>query len=259
MGLFDFIEDEGARKKAEEAHTANLTTVIEETVSKQVAEEVSGLKSKNVELLAEKKKIAETLKNFDNLDADKAREALKFLEENENARLLKEGKIDELLAKQTSQLKEDHEAEVGELKAQLGTEKTSAGQYKQMFERKVVEDTIRSAAIKAGVRSEALDDVLIHGNIVFSLAEDKTVEARDSEGKLLKIGDDLVLTPDNWLESLKSKSPHYWPDSEGAGGTGSTTGGAYSDLTEAMNAAAKKGNMVLYRKLRAKQKKLGTP
>lgn len=260
MSLFDFLEDADARLKAEEAHQAALNesvqTALKEKLDDAVNNAVSGLKKKNDELLSEKKKIAETLKNFENLDPEKAREALKFLEENENAKLLKEGKIEELLAKQTTQMREDHEAKMAEMAKKLEESNNNSHLYKTKYEQKMVEDSIRSAALKAGVRPEALEDVLTRGGNVFSLGEDGSVEARDKNGKLVKTADDMVLTTENWVEGLKKTAPHYWPGSEGAGGLGGEGGGGMDDLTAAMNDAAKKGDMVKYRKLREKHKKM---
>jgi hypothetical protein len=53
--MFDFIEDEGLKVKVKEA----VDTLIQTSVKEQVEAAVVGLKSKNDELLSEKKKIQE--------------------------------------------------------------------------------------------------------------------------------------------------------------------------------------------------------
>jgi len=243
---FSFIEDPEQRAKAEQEYQESLKAAIEENVQKAVDQEVSGLKAKNEELLNEKKKLME---NFKDLDPEKAKEALKFLEENEEARLMQEGKFDEIVEKKTSQLKSDYEAKLTEL-MKTNEELSGIGsKYKSMFETKVVEDTVRETALKAGVRAEALTDVLMRANQLFSLGEDGTVEARDAKGNLVKT-DDLVLTPENWIKSLKESAPHYWPPSQGAGASG--VSGNAGDLAKKLNDLAAKGNMAEYRKVRAK-------
>jgi len=122
--------------------------------------------------------------------------------------------------------------------------------YKTLYESKVIDDGIRAEATKAGVRSEALSDVLLRGRGVFSLDDKKQIEARDSEGKLAKTVDDKVLTTKNWIEGLKESSPHYWPNSEGAGAHGSSSV-SDSDHTAKLKAAADSGNQAEYRRLRA--------
>jgi len=245
---FEFIEDLEVRAKVEEAHKTSVAKLVQEELDKNL----SGLKSKNDELLAEKKKIQTLLKNFDNIDPEKAREALQFLENNEEARLLKEGKFDELLSKKTSGLKTDFETQLNEVNAKLKISEEEGNLFKTKYKSKIVEDALREAAIVAGVRPEALTDVLYRGGGVFSLGEDGTVESRDEKGKLRIFEDDIILNPKNWVESLKKIAPHYWPDSEGLGAGG---GGTQDDLTMQMASAASKGDMKTYRKLREKSKK----
>jgi len=246
---FDFITDETQREQAIEAYN-NLV----DQHKLELDEAVSGLKSKNAELLDEKKKIERKLREFESFDFDKANEALEFLENNKDAQLIKDGKVDELIEKRTSQLVSDHEAAINEIKGQLKEEMERAGLYENLYKTKMVEDALRDVAIKAKVRPEAITDVLLHGKNVFSLADDGSIEARDENGKLRKTEDDKVLTPANWIEGLKKVSPHYWPESRGAG----AFGGGFSDendLTAAMHRAAERGDMVEYRRLRSKQQK----
>ena len=249
---FSFITDPEQRSKAEAAHKASMEAITL-SIETKVAEATTGLKTKNEELLNEKKKIADTLKNFENLDPTAAREALKFLEENEDARLIKDGKIDELLAKKTSSLKTKHEEEAKALMIELEKSKKEGSTYKTQFQTKVIEDALREEAIKQGVIPEALSDVILRGRSVFSLDDKSLLEARDAEGKLVKTADDIVLTPQKWIEGLKITSSHYWPVSKGAG---AFSGDANStEYTTALANAAKKGDMATYRALRAKKKK----
>ena len=249
--MFDFIENEELREQAVEFFNSKVTELKDQHKLK-LDEEVNGLKSKNAEILDERKKLEKQVKKYEEYDFDKANEALEFLENNKDAQLIKDGKVDELIAKKVSQLESDHEVAMGEIKNSL-TEAQKHGQlYESLYKTKMVEDSLREAAIAAKVRPEAITDILLHGRNIFSLAEDDSVEARDSEGKLRKTIDDKVLTPSNWIEGLKKTSPHYWPDSVGAGARGGGSGDE-GDLTAALNRAASSGNMAEYRRLRRKQ------
>ena len=257
MGMFDFIEDKDVREKAEAAHTAGVTAEVKtqveaglgDAVSKAVEKEVGGLKVKNADLLKEKKDMKKLLEGFKGVDLEAAKDAMKFLATNEEAKLLKEGKFEEIIEKRTSGILTEHETTVGDLRSKLKIADEMGTTYKGKYEKKVVSDDIRNAALKAGVRVEALDDVLSRGGDVFSLGDDGTVEARDDKGNLKKFDEDIILNPKNWIETLKKVAPHYWPASEGidAGGDGTA-----DDLTVAMNAAAVKGDMKEYRRLRDK-------
>jgi len=254
MGAFDFIEDPEVRAKVEATSLEQAKTVQEDVLRTKIDEATSGLKSKMEQLLDEKKKVADKLKEFDGVDIAAAKSALAFLENDEKAKLIRDGKIEDLLAKETSAIKASSEARIAEISTKLQEESTAANLYKRKFETKVIEDSIREAAIKAGVRPEALTDVLYRGRDIFSLGSDSSIEARDSNGALRKTTDDMILTPENWVNTLKTSAPHYWPPSNSGDLKGLTDKSTEDDIRLAMDAAAKKNDMVLYRKLRAKLK-----
>lgn len=254
MGLFDHIEDKEVRQQAIEAHEAEIKATkeaMQADLETQLEEATSGLKNKNQELLDEKKKIQETLKDFENIDPEKAKEALEFLETNAEAQMIKEGKINELIDRKTSQMKSDHEAALQELQSSLEETSTKAETFETLYKTKMIEDGLREAALKAKVRNEAIDDIILRGSREFSLAQDGTIESRDADGKLKKTLDDKVLTPYNWIEGLKKTSPHYWPDSQGVGARGRFSTDP-NDYNAALEDAATSGNIDQFRKLRKK-------
>lgn len=256
MSKFDFIADEEVRAKVIDLHKLELDEIsVNHTndLKVKLEEAVLGLKTKNSEILNEKKILQDSLKVFEGIDVKKAKEALKFHEENKDVEFLKDGKLEDLIERKTSTLKSDHETVMKELSNKFEAASTQGSLYKTLYESKVIEDALRDEAIIAKVRPEALVDIILRGRGVFSLDEKKQVEARDSEGKLAKTTDDKVLTVKNWIEELKASSPHYWPGSEGAGAHGGTPGST-DDYTAKLADAARKGNMDLYRKLRAKGK-----
>lgn len=253
MSLYDFIEDEDLRNKAIEAHDTAVAAadVVAQT---KLDEEVNGLKEKNAELLNEKKKIQDTLSDFDNLDAEKAREALAFLEQNEQAQMIKDGKFDELVAKRTSTLRSEHETAVTTLQQELQEAMDTGKNHKFLYEGKMVEDAIRAAATASGVRADAIGDLIMHGKSVFSLAQDKSVEARTTDGGLLKTAEDLVLTPELWVEGMRKQSPYYWPSSTGTSTMGLDASSGNDDYIAALAKAGKENDQAAYRAIRQKMK-----
>ena len=248
---FDFITDENVRKQAEEAYDAEKKAHKEDIDSK-ISEAVSGLQSKNEELLGEKKTIQEKLQKFAEIDdPQKALEALKFINESEEAQMIRDGKFDELLEKRTSSMRVEHDTAVTELADKLAEITEGKTKYKGLYQTKIMDDALRAVAIKAGVRQEAVTDVLLRAKTLFSLGKDGSVEARNADGKLIKDDDGNVVTPSTWLESMKTTSPHYWPSSSGSGAIGGNITGD-ADTTERLAALAKKGDMVGYRALRKK-------
>lgn len=247
---FSFITDETIRTQAIDAHNAAIAELTN-AHKLDLDEQTSGLKSKNTELLDEKKQLQKKVKEHETFDFDAAREAMDFLQNNRDAQMIKDGKVDELIDKKTSQLRSDHEARVSELTSSLNEATTRGNTYETLYRTKMIEDGLREAAIAAKVRPEAIPDILLHGRSIFSLADDGSLEARDNEGKLRKTVDDKVLTTTNWIEGLKRTAPHYWPVTVGAGANGGVMDP--SDMTQALENALKKGDMQTYRKLRSKQ------
>jgi len=257
MPNFDFIEDADLREKAENAHKIEvdqLTIDLTNANKTAVEEAVSGLKAKNTELLDEKKVLQTTLKKFDGYEPEKVKTATEFYEKNKDAEFLKDGTVEELIEKKTSQLISDHETVVTELTTNLTEAKTHGQMYQELFESKTIDDGVREEAIKQGMLPTAVEDAVLRGRSVFSLDENKQIEARDSEGKLAVTEDKKVLTTKNWVEGLKITSPHYWPNSKGAGAFGGGGGEDGDDMVK-LQAAADSGDAAAYRKLRDKKKK----
>ena len=99
---FDFITDDTVRATAETTYQAEQdasATALEVTIQTKVDDAVAGLKSKNEELLGEKKTIQQKLQDVGDLDVAKARAALEFFDKNEEAQMLRDGKFDELMEK----------------------------------------------------------------------------------------------------------------------------------------------------------------
>lgn len=249
--MFDFIEDTELREQAQTALDAQLKEV-NDGIQDKVDAAVEGLKGKNTELLSEKKTFQEKLAKFSDIsDPEKALEALSFLQENEDAQLIKAGRVDEVIAKRTSQMKIDQDAALSDLADKLVNAETSSKEFKGLYESKIMDDELRAVAHKAGIRSEAITDILLRARNIFSLGADGSVEARDSKNALVKNDDGVVVSPGVWMESLKTSSPHYWPTSEGAGAIGSSIAGDV-DTTAKLVELAKKGDMAGYRLLRGK-------
>lgn len=246
---FDFITDDNLRKQAETAYDAEVKANSEDLDSK-ISEAVEGLRNKNEQLLGEKKTIQEKLLTFADIDDPvKALEALTFINESEEAQMIRDGKFDELLEKRTSTMRLEHDNSIVDLTEQLLEASKGKGKYKGLYQTKIMDDELREVAGKAGVRQEAITDVLLRANTIFQLGQDGTVEARDGAGKLLKNEEGNVVTPSVWLESMKETSPHYWPSSEGSGARGGNITGD-ADVTERLAHYAKTGQMVKYRELR---------
>jgi len=251
MALFEYIEDEEVRAKAVADYEAQMVTINADIATK-IETAVQGLKTKNDELLNEKKTIQERLKDFADIeDPKKAKEALKFFQESSEAQMIKDGRIDELIQIKTATFRADTEAAMKELQKKIGEASTTADVYKSQYEKKMVEDHLRGVALKAGVLPHAVSDILLRGGGVFSLGANGEVESRDGDGKLRKTPDDMIMTSDKWIAGLKETSPHYWPASKGGGFSGAG-GMDTDDIQTKLADLAAKGDMAGYKALREK-------
>ncbi len=256
MADFKFITDADLREKAENEHKIDidqLTIDLTNSAKTQIEEAVTGLKTKNAELLNEKKTAQDALKLWDGMDPKDVKTATEFYDKNKDAEFLRDGTVEELIEKKTSQLTSDFETQITELTTNLEAAKSHGSNYQSLFEAKTIDDGVREEATKAGMLPTAIEDAVMRGRSVFSLDENKLIEARDSEGKLAVTEDKLVLTTKNWIEGLKTTSPHYWPGSKGAGAFGGDTG-AEGDKMDKLRAAAESGDVAAYRKVRAGKK-----
>lgn len=190
---------------------------------------VSGLKAKNGELLGKLKEQTETLKRYDGIDPDAVREILKRFADDEEAGLIKAGKIDEVLNKRTERMKQDYDKRLTE--AQKAAEQ--AMKRAQAFQGRVLDDAIRAAAAKAGLHQHAIEDALFRARSMFTLDEDGQAVMLGDDGKPV-LGKDgkSPFAPLEWLEGMKEKAPHWFPATANGGGAGSAGGSGGAGATK---------------------------
>ncbi|NAW35005.1 NAD(P)-dependent oxidoreductase [Halomonas alimentaria] len=210
--LGDDVTEEQAQKLAD-AHQAALD------------EEVGGLKSKRDELLEAQKRLKSQLGEYSDIDVDKARKLQQVLEEDEEARLIAEGKADEVVNRRTKAMREEFESKLEQAQTQASALRDRA-----------LSDEIRREAAQAGVLPSAVDDILLRARSQFTVDEAGQLAARD--GVLGKDGEPLGTG--EWLNALKEQAPHLFPQPKGSGAPGSNGGGgAPTQWTSNMSAAEK--------------------
>lgn len=223
---------------------------VKTLVSKEVETQVSGLKSKNEELLNEKKSLQAKLTGIPTPEEFEEFKKMKAqLESSEDARLIAQGKMDEVILKRTERVRADFETKLVETSTELSKAKEFNNHISQQFNAYVVEDNLRKEAIAAGVLPHALDDAVRRAAGIFSMDTDKTIVARDKDGNLIS-RDGKTLTPKLFVESLKETAPHFWPASKGSGLVGFTGEGDDAALLK----LADQGDMTSYMNRRRKQK-----
>lgn len=211
-------EGNGATGGASSDDLAALQVQLQES-----AAELDRLRSHSKKLLDEKKTLKSALDKFGDVDPEKFTTMLKQLESSEEARLLAEGKIDDVVAKRSERKILDIQSKLEELSntnKRLDEEKAT---WQNKYNSAIVDRHLRVAAEKAGVLPSAIDDVLARAKGVFSVTDNDTIEARDKNGNLLTVGS-KALDANLFVESLKESAPHYWPVSRSGGAAGGAGG-----------------------------------
>ncbi len=217
---------------APEAQSDTATPDINEIVRKAVEEQTAGLKRNRDELLAEKKALQERVSQFDGQDIDELLKLKSLVEDNEEAKLIAEGKIDEVFSKRYDRAFRDLNSQVQardeKIESLSGELKTKADAYAQV----TIDTAIQRAASELGVQTTALPDVTARARGVFAIDESGGLVARNGDGTLQFSKDgQSSLTPGEWLESMRKNAPHWWPISTGGGATGGSGVGPNGKMT----------------------------
>lgn len=228
---------------------------IKAQLDQYVEQHVSGLKAKNNELLGKNKTLSDELTNFkgqfEGLDIGAVKGLLQKAGQDEETKLLAEGKIDEVFGKRTERLKAEHQKLFDAEKSRADKAEAYANKFKQS----VVRGQIAQAFSAAQGLSEATDDITALALSQFSLDENGNAVAIDANGDVI-IGKDgkTPLTPKEWVESIRESKPYFFPKPNGAGGQGGNNSGSKNTIkrsefdamnpTEKANYIRKGGNVI---------------
>lgn len=213
-----FGEGEGDAAKIDFTNP-EVIAAINAAAQSVIEKETLGLKTKNEELLGKMKELQVKSKDFEGLDPLKIKAMMAALDQSEEAKLMAEGKLDEVIQKRLDRVTSQHSEAVKTLQTQLEEANTNATTYKSKLDRNQIQNVIGKAALELGVLPEAIDDIVRRAGDIFSVDKDGKVQALDKDGFLVK-QENLELTPSRFIEGLKKSAPYYWPASAGAGAKG---------------------------------------
>lgn len=170
-------------------------------------------------LLDETKSAKAALKAFEGIDPDKIKQMMKTIESSEEAKLLAEGKLDDVVNKRTEKIRLEFEEFKNSSKELIDQANKNAESFKNRYNSERISLSLRQAAEKSGALPDAIDDIINRASGVFSIGEDNAIEARDKDGNLVTVKG-KPLDPVIFIEQLKDSAAHFWPASEGHGGSG---------------------------------------
>jgi hypothetical protein len=227
--------------------------ILKDALEAAVAEQVTGLKNKNGELIAEEKRLKDKLRQIEEslggVDVPQLKELQKKLLENEELRLLAEGKTSEVIERRTATMRDDHAKQLKKVEDERDANARLASRYKAS----TLANAIRKAAQDAGVEATAIDDVVLRASAAnWTVDDDGNAVQLDAKGDPV-LGKDAKtpFQPSEWVEALKEKAPHFWPKAAGgnAGGGGKATDKKWADLTGPEKAKLQQDNPTEYQRL----------
>jgi len=193
-------------------------------IKAQLEDQYSGVvKNKDV-ILQEKKKLQEEYEQFksqfDGVDAKAVKEMMERINKDENAKLIAEGKWDEVVNKRTDIMRKDFENKSNALTQENEVLKKELSRLAEEKNRYVVDGEVQKVAGKY-INPEFQDYVLRLARETFKLDEDGNIGAFNSDGTTI-LGKDgkSSLTPEDWVLSMQQKMPSMFLTSSGAGAEG---------------------------------------
>lgn len=226
-----------------------LMKEVADSTAATVAADFSGLKTKNEELIGEVRKAKETMKQFEGIDIKAFKELQTKMANDEEFKLIQEGKVDEVINRRFDRMRVEYDGKLTaaeEAVQKLANERDS---FKNRYERENISSALRKAAEKAGVVPEAIDDVILRGQGLFSIDEDGSVVSLDKSGKIATDSKGKPITTESFVDALRDKAPHYWRQSQSADFSGNNNN--MDSLETKLLEASKSGDMATYNKVKA--------
>jgi len=191
-----------------------LKVMIEDFVHK---DQVAEFRTNNINL---KKQNEELLAKIDEIKGEAGKE------------------VEELVSKRVATYK-------GETSKQLEELTTALKSKEALVSNLLIDNKVKEAALKSGVRATALDDVILRAKQTFTL-EGEAVVAKQN-GETVYGADTKPLDINGWMKQLTTQAPHLFETSVGAGAMGSKVTGGQPDM----------GNMSAHERIVAGLKMVG--
>lgn len=227
--------------------TVNLEDpAVKAAIEAAVATATEPLVVKRDEILGEKKALAKTVleleKKWKDLDPEMVRNLLSQVEGNEEAKLLAEGKVDEVLERRTEKMRAQALKDVEAANKRADDLEATLGKSNARVKRLVVDHAVAAAARDVeGFVASAVPDAIRRAHDVFTIQDDSEIPvALDGDGTVVRGKDTKTpLGVGEWLAELVGKECKHWLEpSSGGGARGSgdgTPGSVDADALEKMS------------------------
>lgn len=127
-------------------------------------------------------------------------------------KLIKAGKLEEVVNLRVDAMKKEKDTKIAELEAITSQQ---GGQLSALL----IDNGVKSAAIKKGVLPTAVDDVVARARGVYVVENGAPIAKKGADVIFGKDGK-TPMQPDEWIDGLKESAPHLFQGTQGSGAGG---------------------------------------
>jgi len=200
---------------------------MQKAIQDKIDAEVQGLKTKNSELIDKQKTLKSDLSKYDSVDLEKIQKLQKEIDNNEEMKLLSEGKTEEVVERRVKAMRKDLEANINARDLKISEYETTLKEKDEKLTSLVVDGQIREAYVRLDFEPTAMDDVITSARRTFTM-DHNTGQAtpRDLSGDIIFSKDGKTpIAATEWLETLAETKKYLRRASSGAGASGSGNSG----------------------------------
>ena len=223
---------------------------VKALIDAAVNEATAGLKTNRDEILNEKRTVTQKLDElkakWGDLDPEAVKTLMARFENDEEAQLIADGKVDEVIEKRTKRALEQSASDVLAAQTRTGELETENGTLKGRIKKLVLDRAVQEAAGEAKLLPTAVPDAIQRAHQIFQVGEDENPVALEGDTIIRGKDGKTALTVGEWLTGMQKNAPHWWAPSEGGG----AIGGAGSEKTVDDETAEKVEKMSSRDKLR---------
>jgi len=207
------------------------TPEMQAAIQAKLDAEVAGLKAKNTELIDKQKSLKEAASQYEGIDIEKIKTLQKQIEDNEEMKLLSEGKTEEVVERRVEAMRKDFSANIDSRDTKISELESKLHAKQEEVTSLVVDGNIRQAYTALDFEPTAMDDVITLGRTTFVMDESGKATPRDESGNIIFSKDGKTpIAATEWLEQLAEKKKYLRRNSSGAGASGSGRSGSGASI-----------------------------
>lgn len=208
------LEDKDFKSQLQEFRTNNIDLTKQNRELSERAGEVEALR--------------EQIGKYQNIDPERAREAIEKLNSIEEKHLIDAGKLDEVVEQRLQQrierMRADYEGQITALTASRDDLTKNADTYKSRLAEVVIDNSLQQAISQvAAVRQGAMRDVLARGRESWRLDDDGAPIPFGPDGDVIYGKDGKQpITMEEWAQGLVREANYLFEPNAGGGARGNT-------------------------------------